>query len=623
MSFTRMLQEAAWRCTPEVNSKGHCKNNLDCKTRDLVLEKRRLRRVWHTTRHPADKRALNRACRDLKRTIIENENTAMEQLLVSLSPCKESKYSLWKATRTNNKPQVQKPPLKKDCDEWARSSADKAETFAIHLSNVFTPNSAPENRNEDFIDDVLNQDFQLDLPIKATSPREVWAQIRKLKDKSAPGYDLITPKLLKELPKKAIVFLATLFNGLLRVGYFPMIWKVSQIIMIHKPGKPASQVTSYRPISLLPVLSKVFERILLQRLSMDMASRQAIPEHQFGFRPSHSTTEQVHRVCDKIRETLERKEYCSSAFLDIQQAFDKVWHKGLLYKIKLLLSHKFYSILNSYLSDRIFQVKEEDARSGFYDIRAGVPQGSVLGPTLYSLFTSDLPRSDDVVTATYADDTAILVSHKDPDVASQRLQTELSKINDWLTTWRIRASASKSTQVTFALKHGNCPPVKLSDEPLPHSDSVKYLGMHLDRRLTWRTHIRAKREELNHRYRDLHWLLGRKSKLSLDNKLLIYKAVLKPVWTYCIQLWGSASHSNIEIIQRYQNMILKSISNAPLFIRNSEIHQLLGIPTVKEEIESCNTTYRDRLEEHPNQLARQLLLGGRTRRLKRRSILDI
>ncbi|KAG7305612.1 hypothetical protein JYU34_009704 [Plutella xylostella] len=261
--------------------------------------------------------------------------------------------------------------------------------------------------------------------------------------------------------------------------------------------------------------------------------------------------------------------------------------------------------------------------SRFYDINAGVPQGSVLGPTLYSLYTCDLPKTNHTLTATYADDTAILANNSDPSMASFLLQSELDQISKWLSVWRIKSSASKSTHITFTLRKGNCPEVKLAGEPLPHSDSVKYLGIHLDRRLTWKTHIKKKRDELNLRYRSLWWLLGRKSMLSLENKLLVYKTILKPIWTYGIQLWGSACNSNIEILQRYQNILLKSISHAPWFITNREVHEFLGMPTVKQEIATSCSKYKIRLDNHPNLLAQDLLLHSHKRRLKRHAILEL
>ncbi|CAB3261126.1 unnamed protein product [Arctia plantaginis] len=146
-------------------------------------------------------------------------------------------------------------------------------------------------------------------------------------------------------------------------------------------------------------------------------------------------------------------------------------------------------------------------------------------------------------------------------------------------------SAAKSIHITFSLRREDCPPVKLGDEILPQKNVVKYLGMHIDRRLTWREHIKTKRDQAKRKLKDMHWLIGRQWSLSLENKLLIYKSILKPIWTYGIALWGSASHSNIEILQRFQNKALKNLSGAPWYTRNTEVHEYLQLPTVKEVIE--------------------------------------
>ena len=132
------------------------------------------------------------------------------------------------------------------------------------------------------------------------------------------------------------------------------------------------------------------------------------------------TVEQIHRVVNTINLDFEKKLYCSAAFLDISQAFDKVWH-CLLCKIKRSVPHPCYIVLKSYLENRCFEVKVGDAISKLYPIKAGVPQGSVLGPLLYLLYTADLPITNDTTTATFADDTAVLALHEDPVTASQLL----------------------------------------------------------------------------------------------------------------------------------------------------------------------------------------------------------
>lgn len=394
--------------------------------------------------------------------------------------------------------------------------------------------------------------------------------------------------------------------------------------MIPKPGKAPEEVTSYRPISLLPVISKVFEKLLLKRLGPIIAKNKLIPGHQFGFRPQHATIEQVHRVVNIIRQDLEDKRYCSAAFLDISQAFDKVWHPGLLYKIKQGLPYTYFKILQSYLTERFFRVKCGDTYTGLCPTTSGVPQGSVLGPILYLLYTADLPTSRNTNIATFADDTVVLASHQYPDHASMALQENLTQIQKWLNKWRIRANESKSVHVTFTMRQETCPPVKLNNQTLPQAENAKYLGMHLDRRLTWKNHIWMKRKQLNLKVTKMYWLLGRRSNLSTENKLLIYKTILKPVWTYGIQLWGTASNSNIEILQRFQSKTLRMIVNAPQFVPNEVIHHDLQMATVKEEIANYSSNYQVRLVTHPNSLAVDLLNDSKaTRRLKRSRPLDL
>ncbi|CAH2090702.1 unnamed protein product [Euphydryas editha] len=554
----------------------------------------------------------------------EADETTNQIRIESLSPSRASDYSLWKEFKKISRRVIPKPPIRiPDSNSWARTQQEKADLFATHLSKIFTPNDASPNANESDTDDILNQDFQLDLPIQSVTPQEIYRTIRTLKERKAPGFDLIDKKILKELPKKGIMYLTILLNSIIRLGYFPLLWKVSQIIMICKPGKPNHDVASYRPISLLPLLSKVFEKILLKKLLGVISERKILPDHQFGFRREHATIEQVHRVCQVIRRSLEQKEYCSSVFLDIKQALDKVWHKGLLYKVQMILPCTYFGIIKSYLASRIFQVRDGEYTSGFYNIQAGVPQGSVLGPVLYTLFTFDMPQGSEVTVATFADDTAILASNKDPVKASETLQKNLQETQRWMDKWRITASISKSLHITFTLRKGDCPPVKLGDAELPHTNCVRYLGMHLDRRLIWNQHIRAKREALNLKYRGLFWLLSRNSKLSIDNKLLIYKVALRPIWTYRLELWGSACDSNIKINQRAKDTILKQIANTPWFIKNNEIHQHLSIKTVKEEIQSSSTKYKSRLEHHPNQLAFQLTVSDCLNRLKKKNILNL
>lgn len=623
--LTRKIQEATWQSTPNTTSRTKT-HDLPMAIKIAITEKRRLRRVWQYSRHPHDKGLLNNAAQNLKRMLYRLKNDSLQKHLEELSPTDTNDYSLWRATRNMKQPIKSIPPIRKANGGWARSNEEKAELFANHLSEVFQPFPSqiePEEDNE--IAEHLETPLQMSLPFKAIKWTELENTIRSdLNLKKAPGYDLITGKILKELPEKVLRLITFIFNAMLRIGYFPDQWKVAQIIVIPKPGKPPNEVASYRPISLLPIISKIFEKLFLKRLQPILKENEIIPIYQFGFRQEHSTIEQVHRIVDNINKAFEEKEYCTVAMLDISQAFDKVWHQGLLYKIRQYLPHSIYGILQSYLSDRSFMVKFQSQQTSLHPIQAGVPQGSVLGPILYTLYTADLPVTENTQIATYADDTALQAINIDPIVASRHLQEQLNETQIWLKKWRIRANESKSVQITFTMRRQTCPPVTLNGQELKQADSVKYLGIHLDRRLTWRTHIWSKRKQLNLKLAKLNWLIGRKSRMSLGNKLLIYKSILKPIWTYGIPLWGTARNSNIEILQRYQSKVLRIITGSPWYIPNTTLHRDLAIPTVKEEVCEMSRKYQTRLETHPNYLAVNLLDNSRVpRRLNRQHPTDL
>jgi hypothetical protein len=144
----------------------------------------------------------------------------------------------------------------------------------------------------------------------------------------------------------------------------------------------------------------------------------------------------------------------------------------------------------------------------------------------------------------------------------------------------MQANDHKSVHVTFTTRSGTCPPVHMNNVQIPCEDHVKYLGLHLDRKLTWQNYIFAKRKHLGVTLTKMYWFLGRKSQLSLSNKLLLYKTILKPIWTYGIQLWGTASTSKIEILERYQSKAQSMILDAPRYVTNTLIRGDLQILSV-------------------------------------------
>jgi hypothetical protein len=167
------------------------------------------------------------------------------------------------------------------------------------------------------------------------------------------------------------------------------------------------------------------------------------------------------------------------------------------------------------------------------------------------------------------------------------------------------------------LKRETCLAITLNGQHIPQEETAKYLRPHLDSRLTWQKHIFTKRKQLCFKLHRMYWIIGRKSELSLENKLLIYKTILNPIWTYGILLWGTASNSNIEILQRFQNKVLRSIVNAPRYVPNTLLHTDLQIHTFKAEITNLSIKYREKLTTHTNELTLALLVEEEPKRLKR------
>lgn len=577
-----------------------------------LTSKRKLRRLWQEFRSPESKHLYNQAKRKLQQLLKHKQQVRLENFLNSLGPTEETNYSLWKVTRNMKRPQRHEPPIRLPDGSWAKSDDEKAEAFANHLEEVFQPNESKQNYHPP--NDILPS---IKLPkIKLKSVQFIINS--QMDPKKAPGHDKITGKMVKELPPSAIRRLAQLFNAILRTGHFPETWKLSTVTMIPKPGKDITKIASYRPISLLPTLSKLFEKIVLHKMMPEISK--LIPLHQFGFQAKHGTIEQVHRIVAEIRKAFEEKKYCSAIFLDVAQAFDKVWHDGLLYKVKCKLP-QLYPLLTSYLANRKFQVRLKSYLSSERGSNAGVPQGSVIGPVLYLIYTADIPVCSNLKTHTFADDTAVISTHKNPRIASADLQEHVHRIEDWFDKWRIKVNESKSVHITFTLNKQTCPAITLNGVQVPQQKDIKYLGIHLDRRLTWKKHLIAKRDQIKIKLSQLYWLIGKHSKLKLGCKLLVYNSILKPIWSYGCQLWQTTCSSNIDIIQRLQSKILRIVTGAPWYVRNANIHKDLCVNTVKEELNRVKLRYAAKLFSHPNILARRLRQQPTATRL-RKKILD-
>jgi len=280
-------------------------------------------------------------------------------------------------------------------------------------------------------------------------------------------------------------------------------------------------------------------------------------------------------------------------------------------KILQTLPTKYFGILQSYLKSRYLTITCNNETSSPIPMLSGVPRGSILGPPLYTLYTADIPQSPLTTLSTYADDKAVFSTHHNPDTASSNLQHHIQSIDQWTQKWRLKINVTKSKHIIFTLRRGHCPPVNFNKAAIPRAESIKYLGLHFDKQLNWKKHVTTTRKHLDLKSREINWLIGKHSPLSMPNTLLIYKTVLRPVWTYGIELWGL---SNINIIQRYQSKMLRSITNAPWYVTNQSLYQDLRIPLVRTVYRERTAAHHATLRAHTNPLMETLLEPRSNRR---------
>lgn len=281
------------------------------------------------------------------------------------------------------------------------------------------------------------------------TPCEISRLIRGLKNRKSPGDDSINNILLKQLPKKAIIMLMHIYRACLKLSYFPEVWKCAKVIPIPQPKKDQALACNYSPISLLSSLSKVLEKLILTRLKAHISTHDIFINEQFGFRPGHSTNHQLLRLCNHIRDSLQKKRSTRMITFDVEKAFDSVWHKGLLHKMFMLKFPLYLTkIVQSFLSKRSFYVSINGHESKIFHVLAGVPQGSVLSPTLYNVFTSDVKVTDSEK-AFFADDSCLHASAESQQKIVKKLNAASKQITDYAKKWKIKLNDSKTSTTIF------------------------------------------------------------------------------------------------------------------------------------------------------------------------------
>lgn len=567
-----------------------------------IREKNKARRQWQQLRTPDRKARYNKLERELTRDIAVFRGKRWEQTVGELKP---EDASIWTMTRKLLNRAEPSPPLQ-GRNHLACSPRDKAEVLADSLEAQFTPN--PPNAHSAGVEQTVTRHLAANRPRDQSPPPVTRSQVTDivvgLPSKKAPGADGVTNTMIRELPEEGALRLVAIINASLQLQHFPTPWKCAKVIVFPKPGKPLRDPANYRPISLLSCLSKVLEKVVLSRLKDFVDRHDLLIPQQFGFRPKHSTTHQLLRVTNHIREGLKNQKSTGVIFLDIAKAFDRVWHTGLVGK---LISQGFDGYLInwvvSYLDSRSFFVALRGEQSTTRPIAAGVPQGGLISPLLFNLLTNDIPTDlPDTQLALYADDAAIYCQTHTGGAMRRRLQASVDKVCAYYHRERILVNATK-TEATFFTRRTKVvrPLIRVAGEAVQWRPHSRYLGVVLDKRLTFAEHLRQTSTKAYRKLAALRPLFRARSMLAAT-KVRLYEAIIRPTMTYASPIWANAARSHQMRLQRIQNAALKAALRLPRYARTADVHRQCRMATLGETTARLNNTFAASIPESANPL---------------------
>lgn len=415
------------------------------------------------------------------------------------------------------------------------------------------------------------------------SEREVVASVNSFKSSESKDIYGMSCNLLKSIIHILAPILTYLINLCLVEGFFPDELKWSRTVPVYKKG-PTNMVSSYRPISVIPVLAKVFESLLFKQLYDHFEQHLLLAPAQFGFRRGRSTVMAVEHLLAEVMRAFENKNSTAAVLVDLSRAFDCVSHDVLVRKLEMYgLGEVALKMVKSYLVDRRQMVNWNGHESSPRPVMSGVPQGSVLGPLLFIVIINDLYHSVSGRAVLFADDTTLFSSHSNVLGAELAVRDLLSVASEWFLANRLVLNKSKTQLLTFSLTHD-----------VSVSDPVKLLGFTLDPTLTWNSHVEA----LVVRLSRVLFLLRRLScELKSEHIRMAYYAFFHSLLSYGTRLWGHSAHTHKVLLM--QKKAVRILSNAgyldhcrPLFVRN-------GILTVYSVyIFQCLLAIRDNFDSY-------------------------
>ena len=402
--------------------------------------------------------------------------------------------------------------------------------------------------------------------INRVSCFDVSKVISSLPNKLSAGVDGISYRLLKEAGQGLILPLTTLFNRSIELGQIPDEWKAAIITPVFKGGrKDRTAPTNYRPIALTSCVARVLEKIVNKQLLQYLRNKSLLFQHQSGFLPKHSTVTQLCFLLHQWRTALDNGEHIQTAFLDLSKAYDRVPIPALLSKLSNVgISSNSLQWFSSFLTDRTQCVKVDSVQSTWRKPKSGIPQGTVLGPTLFLVFINDLPDTLQTQASIFADDTTIYSSGTNRRITSERLTKDLNSASLWASLWGMLFNAEKSEHLTISthqVEENHSARLYMAGAELPTVESHRHLGLIINSKLTWRDHIDGTFAACAPRIGMLNRLKGTLGRSAAGR---IYTAAIRPRIEYACALWSGGNTSKLEKLQekfcRQHQLVLPSLS---------------------------------------------------------------
>ena len=461
---------------------------------------------------------------------------------------------------------------KKDSSKYIRikgSSCSDPKIIANEFNSFFTSlpkklhNKLPKITDGIRVKRCLNylngHEINETILLRPTSFQEVTKIIKAFRKKSSTGVDNKSPKLLKHFPDKIINCLVHIFNLSLDQGEFISSFKRAKVVPIHK-SDDKQDMKNYRPISLLPVASKILEKIMYNRVYSFLDRHSFFYQNQYGFRSSHSTELAGSFLINQICSAIDKNMKVMSVFLDMSKAFDCVDHQILLKKLyRYGIRDKALSWFVSYFSDRTKRVCFNGTLSeNICSIKSGVPQGSILGPLLYLIYVNDfhmcLNRSSAIL---FADDTTLVVASSDYKELYKMVNEDLMNLNKWLCLNKLTINLTKTKYMVYSLNNTSPQPpsnlnIRLNGTKVDRVEVYKFLGVTLDHRLNWKPHMSKILSKIQRNLgivRKISYFLNRKSLLQLFHSMIMSHI------RYGITLWH---HGQIAVRKKSKHALINS-----------------------------------------------------------------